>query len=85
MVAVLAAFLSALVARPVDAERWAEVAAGSPAVCLEWSTGRALAAGASGDEIAGVLLAIAPWPGSAGLCALRPVWRSRSATTSKLR
>jgi alkylhydroperoxidase/carboxymuconolactone decarboxylase family protein YurZ len=29
-------------------------------VCLEWSTGRALAAGASEDEIAGVLLAIAP-------------------------
>jgi 4-carboxymuconolactone decarboxylase len=38
----------------------ASVAIGSPAVCLEWSTGRALAAGASEDEIAGVLLAIAP-------------------------
>jgi len=36
------------------------VAIGSPAVCLEWSAGRALAAGASEDEIAGVLLAIAP-------------------------
>ena len=35
------------------------VAIGSPAVCLEWSTGRALAAGASEDEIADVLLAIA--------------------------
>ncbi len=35
------------------------VAIGSPAVCLEWSAGRALAAGASEDEIAGVLLAIA--------------------------
>jgi 4-carboxymuconolactone decarboxylase len=35
------------------------VATGSPAVCLEWSTGRALAAGASEDEIADVLLAIA--------------------------
>jgi 4-carboxymuconolactone decarboxylase len=39
------------------------VAAGSPAVCLEWSTGRALAAGANEDEIAGVLLAIAPVAG----------------------
>ena len=28
------------------------VALGSPAVCLEWSAGRALAAGASEDEIA---------------------------------
>jgi alkylhydroperoxidase/carboxymuconolactone decarboxylase family protein YurZ len=37
----------------------ASVAIGSPAVCLEWSTGRALAAGASEDEIADVLLAIA--------------------------
>jgi 4-carboxymuconolactone decarboxylase len=36
------------------------VALGSPAVCLESSTGRALAAGASEDEITGVLLAIAP-------------------------
>jgi 4-carboxymuconolactone decarboxylase len=36
------------------------VAIGSPAVCLEWSTGRALAAGATGDEIADVLLVIAP-------------------------
>ena len=41
----------------------ASVAIGSPAVCLEWSTGRALAAGASEDEIAGVLLAIAPVAG----------------------
>jgi 4-carboxymuconolactone decarboxylase len=39
------------------------VAIGSPAVCLEWSTGRALAAGATEDEIAGVLLAIAPVAG----------------------
>ena len=36
------------------------VAIGSSAVCLEWSAGRALAAGASEDEIADVLLAIAP-------------------------
>ena len=39
------------------------VAIGSPAVCLEWSTGRALAAGATEDEIADVLLAIAPVAG----------------------
>jgi len=39
------------------------VAIGSPAVCLEWSAGRALAAGASEDEIADVLLAIAPVAG----------------------
>ena len=39
------------------------VALGSPAVCLEWSAGRALAAGASEDEIADVLLAIAPVAG----------------------
>jgi 4-carboxymuconolactone decarboxylase len=39
------------------------VAIGSSAVCLEWSTGRALAAAASADEIADVLLAIAPVTG----------------------
>jgi 4-carboxymuconolactone decarboxylase len=39
------------------------VAIGSPAVSLEWGTGRALAAGASEDEIADVLLAIAPVAG----------------------
>ena len=39
------------------------VASGSPALCLEWSTGRALAAGATEDEIADVLLAIAPVTG----------------------
>ena len=37
--------------------------AGRPAVCLEWSTARALAAGATEDEIADVLLAIAPVTG----------------------
>ena len=41
----------------------ASVAIGSPAVCLEWCAGRALAAGASEDEVAGVLLAIAPVAG----------------------
>ena len=41
----------------------ASVAMGSSAICLEWSAGRALAAGASEDEIAEVLLAIAPVAG----------------------
>ena len=35
------------------------VAIGSPAVCLEWGTNRALAAGATEDEITDVLLAVA--------------------------
>ena len=35
-------------------------AIGAPEVCLEWSATRALAAGATEDEITGVLLAIAP-------------------------
>ena len=39
------------------------VAMGSVPVCLEWSVGRALAAGATEDEIADVLLAIAPVAG----------------------
>ena len=39
------------------------VACGSPAICLEWSTARALAAGATDDEIADLLLAIAPVTG----------------------
>jgi 4-carboxymuconolactone decarboxylase len=38
-------------------------AIGSPAVCLEWSAARALAAGATEDEITDVLLAIAPVAG----------------------
>jgi 4-carboxymuconolactone decarboxylase len=38
----------------------ASVAIGSSAACLEWSAGRALAAGASEDEIADVLLAVIP-------------------------
>ena len=48
------------------------VAIGSPAVCLEWSTGRALAAGASEDEIADVLLAIAPVAGLGRIVAAAP-------------
>ena len=39
------------------------VAIGSPAVGLEWGTTRALAAGATGDEITGVLLAVGPAAG----------------------
>ena len=48
------------------------VAVGSPAVCLEWSAGRALAAGASQDEIADVLLAIAPVTGLGRVVAAAP-------------
>jgi alkylhydroperoxidase/carboxymuconolactone decarboxylase family protein YurZ len=39
------------------------VALGSPGTCLEWCTARALAAGATEDEIADVLLVIAPLTG----------------------
>jgi 4-carboxymuconolactone decarboxylase len=39
------------------------VAIGSPGACLEWSTARALAAGATDDDIADVLLVIAPVAG----------------------
>ena len=48
------------------------VAIGSPAVCLEWSAGRALAEGASEDEIAEVLLAIAPVAGLGRVVAAAP-------------
>jgi alkylhydroperoxidase/carboxymuconolactone decarboxylase family protein YurZ len=48
------------------------VALGSPAVCLEWSAGRALAAGASEDEITDVLLAIAPVAGLGRVVAAAP-------------
>ena len=41
-------------------------------VCLEWSAGRALAAGASEDEIADVLLAIAPVAGLGRVVAAAP-------------
>jgi alkylhydroperoxidase/carboxymuconolactone decarboxylase family protein YurZ len=39
------------------------VAIGSSAVCLQWSAARALAAGATKDEITDVLLAIIPVAG----------------------
>ena len=48
------------------------VAIGSPGVCLEWSTTRALAAGATEDEIADVLLAIAPVAGLGRVTAAIP-------------
>jgi len=48
------------------------VALGSSPVCLEWSAGRALAAGASEDEIADVLLAIAPVAGLGRVVAAAP-------------
>jgi alkylhydroperoxidase/carboxymuconolactone decarboxylase family protein YurZ len=48
------------------------VAIGSPGVCLEWSAGRALAAGATEDEIADVLVAIAPVTGLSRIVAAAP-------------
>jgi alkylhydroperoxidase/carboxymuconolactone decarboxylase family protein YurZ len=55
---------SALDARTVALLRLgASVAIGSSAVSLEWATTRAIAAGATDDEIAEVLLAIAPVAG----------------------
>jgi len=48
------------------------IAIGSSAVCLEWSTGRALAAGATEDEIAEVLLAIVPVAGFGRVAAAAP-------------
>jgi alkylhydroperoxidase/carboxymuconolactone decarboxylase family protein YurZ len=41
-------------------------------MCLEWSAGRALAAGASEEEIADVLLAIAPVAGLGRVVAAAP-------------
>jgi 4-carboxymuconolactone decarboxylase len=48
------------------------VAIGSPGVCLQWSASRALAAGATEDEIADVLLAIAPVAGLGRVVAAAP-------------
>ena len=50
----------------------ASVAMGSSSTCLEWSTGLALTAGASEDEIADVLLAIAPGSRARPGCRRRP-------------
>ncbi len=48
------------------------VAIGSSAVCLQWSAARALAAGATKDEIADVLLAIAPVAGLGRIVSAAP-------------
>ena len=48
------------------------VAAGASAACLYWSITRAMAAGATEDEIAGVLLAIAPVAGLGRVTAAAP-------------
>jgi 4-carboxymuconolactone decarboxylase len=48
------------------------VAMGSPGDSLGWSAGRALAAGASADQIADVLLAIAPVAGLGRVAAAVP-------------
>jgi 4-carboxymuconolactone decarboxylase len=50
----------------------AVVAIGSSAVCLEWSAGRALAAGATDDELADVLLAIDPVTGLSRIVTAAP-------------
>jgi len=50
----------------------AAVANGSPAACLVWSTGVALTAGANEDEIADVLLAIAPVTGLGRIVSAAP-------------
>ena len=50
----------------------AAVAIGSPGACLEWSTGRALAAGATEEEIADALVAIAPVAGLSRVVAAAP-------------
>ena len=50
----------------------AAVAMGSPGVCLEWSVGRALAAGATEEEIADALVAIAPVAGLSRVVAAAP-------------
>ena len=41
----------------------ASVATGAPPICVAWCTGRALAAGATDEEIADALLVIAPVAG----------------------
>ncbi len=48
------------------------VAIGAAPVCLQWSTGRALAAGVADEEIAGVLLAVAPVAGLGRIISAAP-------------
>jgi 4-carboxymuconolactone decarboxylase len=50
----------------------AVAAIGASAACLQWSASRALDAGASADEIVGVLLAIAPVAGLGRVVAAVP-------------
>src|SRR5205814_10670377 len=50
----------------------ASVAIGSSAACLQWSAARALAAGATEDEVADVLLVIAPVAGLGRITAAAP-------------
>jgi 4-carboxymuconolactone decarboxylase len=50
----------------------ASAAMGSPGVSLEWSAARALAAGATEDQVADVLLAIAPVAGLDRVVAAAP-------------
>ena len=61
------------------------VAIGSPGVCLEWGTTRALAAGATADEITDLLLAIAPVAGLGRVNAAVPEWQPSSGLTSRPR
>ena len=63
----------------------ASVAIGSSAACLEWSAGRALAAGATKDEIADVLVAIGPVAGIGRVVSAAPWWRPRSSMISRPR
>ena len=50
----------------------ASVTTGPSPVCLQWSVARAMAAGATEDEIADVLLAIAPVTGLGRIAAAAP-------------
>jgi 4-carboxymuconolactone decarboxylase len=50
----------------------ASVTIGPSPVCLQWSVARAMAAGATEDEIADVLLAIAPVAGLGRIAAAAP-------------
>jgi hypothetical protein len=67
------------------------VATGSPAVCIEWSTGRALVAGATDDEIAvrpppDARLHGRPWPHRAAGTDPRPKFRRAvQSATRRLR
>jgi alkylhydroperoxidase/carboxymuconolactone decarboxylase family protein YurZ len=62
----------------------ASVAIGSPAVCLEWSAARAMAAGATENESADVLLAIAPVAGLGRVAAAAPDVATAPALTGRV-